>query len=213
MIQGLWGASALAALAYGFVLVGRESSAVRTTIKTIAVAALAVLALLHGAPWLLIAGLAACALGDAFLAGDPKRWLPFGLFSFLVGHVLYIFLFANLRDPYSEITGLQLAILAVIAAAGAAMLAFLWKSLGAMRPAVILYVIAIAVMTGSSFLLSGAYWPVMAGSVAFMASDSVLAMNLFRQEVLFGSKRATDWAVWFLYYGAQVGIAWPFIVS
>ncbi|MDO9223493.1 MAG: lysoplasmalogenase [Caulobacter sp.] len=211
MTEALWGASALAALTYGLALVGRPPSAPRTVVKTIAVALLAVLAVLQGAPWLLVAGLALCAAGDAFLAGDPKRWLPFGLVAFLLGHTLYIFLFTELRDPALEPGPLRLAGLVAVAVAAVAILAFLWKALGALRPAVILYVIAIAVMTGSSLLLDGRYWPAMVGSVAFMASDAILAISLFREEKLFGSPRATDWSVWFLYYGAQVGIAWPFI--
>jgi|SRR5215217_790989 len=211
MTEGLWAASAVAALIYGLVLVGRPPSALRTIVKTLAVGLLTVLAIMQGAPWLLIAGLALCALGDAFLAGNPKRWLTFGLLAFLLGHGLYIFLFTGLRDPRVEPGALQLAALAAVALGAVLMLAHLWKALGPMRPAVILYVIAIAVMTGSSFLLSADYWPVMVGSIAFMASDAILAINLFRDEQLFGSRRATDWAVWFLYYGAQVGIAWPFI--
>lgn len=207
----LWALSALAALAYGLILVGREPSSVRTIVKVVAVALLAVLALLQGAPGLLIGGLAFCALGDAFLAGNPKRWLTFGMLAFLIGHLLYIFLFAHMRDPLMEPGPIRLAGLGAVALASVLMLAHLWKSLGVMRPAVILYVIAIGVMTGSSFLLSSEYWPIMVGSVAFMASDAVLAMSLFREEKLFGSARASDWAVWFLYYGAQVLIAWPFI--
>jgi uncharacterized membrane protein YhhN len=212
MSEVVWWVSAVAALAYGLLLVGRPPSIARTAVKVVAVAALAALALLHQAPPLLIAGLALCALGDAFLAGDARRWLAPGMAAFLAGHVAYIFLFAQLRDAYAEPSTPQIAGLAVVAAASLAMLAFLWKALGPLRPAVIGYVIALGVMAGFSLLLDPAwYWPVMVGSIAFMASDAVLAIHLFREEVLFGSKRATDWAVWFLYYGAQVAIAWPFV--
>lgn len=198
-------------LVYGFVLVGRAPSALRTVVKTIAVAALAIVCAVLGSPWLLVAALAACAVGDAFLAGDPKKWLPLGMVAFLIGHALYIFLFAQHRPLGTEPSGLQMAALGLIAAAAVAMLWFLWKHLGPLRPAVVLYVIVIATMTGSSFLLTSEYWPAMVGSIAFMASDAVLAISLFRDEKLFGSSRATDWAVWFLYYGAQVLIASAFI--
>jgi len=204
--------SFVAMLLYGFMLVGRPPSPLRTVVKTLAVGLLVVPALIWEAPWLLILGLALCAVGDAFLAGNPKRWLIFGMLAFLAGHVSYIFLFAQLRDPAVEPSALQIAGLAAVAAAGLAMLAFLWKALGPMRPAVTIYVIAISVMAGFSLLLDPyVYWPVMIGSLAFMASDAILAINLFREEQLFGSPRATQWSVWFLYYAAQIGIAWPFV--
>ncbi|MDO9223156.1 MAG: lysoplasmalogenase [Caulobacter sp.] len=207
----LTGISALAALGYGAILAGQEPSLHRTVVKTAAVGALAVLAFLSDAPWLLAAGLLLCAVGDAFLAGDPRRWLPLGLASFLVGHVLLIFLFHETRDPSREMTGLQLAGAIGVGLAAVVMLAWLWKALGPMRAAVILYVIVIAVMVGTSFLLPGFYWPAMLGAVAFMASDAILAGSLFREARLLGSRRLTGWAIWFLYYGAQALIAWAFL--
>ncbi len=207
----LWGASGLAALVYGLALAGRDPSWLKTLVKVTATALLAVIAILQGAPWQLTGGLALCALGDAFLAGNPRRWLPAGMAAFLLGHLFYILLFTQLRDPGLEPNALQLGGLVAAGLADVAMLAFLWKHLGPLRPAVVLYVIAIAVMAGTSFLLDGWFWPAMVGSVAFMASDAVLAISLFREEKLFGSSNATHWAVWFLYYGAQVGIAWPFV--
>jgi len=207
----LTGLSVVAALLYGFVLTGRAVSPLRTAIKTTAVGAIAIMAFLSGAPWLLAAGLLLCAAGDAFMAGDPKRWLPAGLGVFLLGHILYIFLFQEMRDPALEMTTPQIAGAVVVGVAALGMLAWLWTHLGPMRAAVTLYVIAIAVMVGSSFLLPLAYWPAMAGAVAFMASDAILAGDLFREAKVFGSQRLTGWAVWFLYYGGQAAIAWAFL--
>lgn len=204
-------AAALAMLAHGLALAGRAPSLPRTVVKTLAVAALAVAAALMQAPWVLVAALTVCAVGDAFLALDPKRWLPAGLFAFLVGHALYIALFAAWKDPLLEPGPVRLTAFAVLAAVAVALLAFLWKHLGALRPAVALYVIVISVMTGFSFMLDAAFWPAMVGSVAFLASDAVLAVSLFRGEALFGSTRATNWAVWFLYCAAQIGITAAFV--
>lgn len=207
----LTGLSLLTALIYGFVMTGRPPSVTRTVIKTAAVIAIAVIAFLSGTPWPLAAGLLLCAAGDAFLAGDPKRWLPAGLGVFLLGHVLYIFLFQEMRDPALEMTAPQIAGAVAVGVAALAMLAWLWTHLGPMRAAVTLYVIAIAVMVGSSFLLPLAYWPAMAGAAAFMASDAILAGDLFREAKVLGSQRLTGWAVWFLYYGGQAAIAFAFL--
>lgn len=203
--------SALAMLAYGLALVGREPSWLRTGVKTLGVAALAVAAALLQAPWVLVAALAAGAVGDAFLSRDPQRWLPAGLFAFLVGHALCIALFAAWKDPLLDPGPVRLAGFAALAALAVTLLAFLWKHLGVLRPAVVLYVVVISAMTGFSFMLDAAFWPAMVGSVAFLTSDAVLAVSLFRGEVLFGSVRATNWTVWFLYCAAQIGITVAFV--
>lgn len=203
--------SALAALAYGLILSARPPSLQRTVVKIAAVGAIAVIAFLSDAPWLLAAGLLLCVVGDGFLAGDPRRWLPAGLFAFLLGHVLLIFLFQETRDPALEMTPLQLAGAVAVGLAAVSTLAWLWRALGPMRAAVTLYAIIIAVMVGSGFLLPAFYWPAMLGAVLFMTSDAILAGALFREEALFGSDRLTRWAIWFLYYGGQALIAWAFL--
>lgn len=206
----LIGLSVLTALIHGLAMTGRPPSPIRTVIKTAAVGALAIVAFLSGAPGWLAAGLLLCAGGDAFLAAD-RRWLPAGLGLFLLGHLFYIFLFQEMRDPALEMTPPQIVGVAAVGAVALAMLVWLWAWLGPMRAAVTLYVIAIAVMVGSSLLLPLFYWPAIVGAVAFMASDAILAGDLFREARLLGSQRLTGWAVWFLYYGGQAGIAWAFL--
>jgi uncharacterized membrane protein YhhN len=202
---GWWGVAAACGLLYGLVLVQRPPSAVRTIVKTTATAALAVLAYWKGGGPLLALGLALCAIGDAFLAGDPKRWLPFGLAAFLAGHIVYVLLFWRERGA---VDATFLALAPLILAAAAVMLWRLWPSLGALRPAVIAYVAAIVAMVTLSLLLPRVRWPATAGALAFMASDAILSFQLFRQARLFGSTRLTLWAVWFLYFGGQALIAW-----
>jgi uncharacterized membrane protein YhhN len=202
----LWGVAGLCAALYGLVLVQRPPSFLRTLVKTLAVAALAVLAYLEGGgPWLAIA-LALCAAGDAFLAGDPKRWLPFGLAAFLAGHVIYVLLFWRERGPAAGTAFWAVAPLIVLAAA--VMLVQLWRSLGPLKPAVVLYVLAIVAMVATSLLLPRLRWPATIGAVAFMASDAILSFDLFKGAKLMGSPRLTAWAVWFLYFGGQAMIAW-----
>jgi uncharacterized membrane protein YhhN len=202
----LWGVAGLCAALYGLALVHRPPSFLRTLVKTLAVAALAVLAYLEGdGPWLAIA-LALCAVGDAFLAGDPKRWLPFGLAAFLAGHLVYGPLFWRERGPAAGAAFWVVAPLVLLAAA--AMLARLWRSLGALKPAVVLYVLAIVAMVSTSLLLPRLRWPATVGTLAFMSSDAILSFDLFKGAKLAGSPRLTAWAVWFLYFGGQAMITW-----
>lgn len=201
----LWAVAGLCAALYGLVLVQRPPSVLRTLVKTLAVGALSVLAYLEGGGPALAIALALCALGDAFLAGDPKRWLPFGLAAFLAGHLVYVLLFWRERGPAGTAFW-TLAPLVVLAAA--AMLARLWRSLGALKPAVVLYVLAIVAMVSISLMLPRLRWPAAVGALAFMASDAILSFDLFKGAKLAGSPRWTAWAVWFLYFGGQAMITW-----
>lgn len=203
----LAGISAAAALVYGLVLSGRPPSVVRMLVKTAAVGLLAVIALVAGAPWMLILALGFSALGDAFMA-DPDRFLPAGLTSFLVAHLLYIPLFLSFGNVGLLMEPARAAAVSATLALALVLLRWLWPELGKLRPAVMAYVVAITGMVTTSFLLPAAMWPAMAGAVAFMASDAILAGELFRKAKLFGSQRLTGWAVWFLYYAGQALIAY-----
>ena len=199
----LWAIAAGSALAYGLVFVELPVSVLRTVVKTSAVAALAVLAYLDDGSVLLAVALSFCALGDAFLAGDPKRWLPFGLGAFLIGHLIYIPLF--LEQGGAPPAWFWPAAAGIGAVAGL-MLRALWGSLGKLRIPVVIYVLAIVGMVVSSLLLPERAWPTTAGALAFMASDAILSFDLFKSSKLFGSGRLTAWAVWFLYWGGQAAI-------
>ncbi len=202
--------SVAAALGYGLVLQFRPGGVFRTLVKCLAVGALAVWSWMSGAPPLLTAGLVLSTVGDAFLAQDPKRWLPPGLASFLLAHILYVVFFLEiggvnvlLAQPIRLLGG------GFALALGVSLVALLWKDLGALRPAVIAYVLAISAMVGSAMSLDPSRWLAMAGAVAFMASDGVLSWRLFR----IGDKPAVvaDHLVWWLYAGGQLGIALAFL--
>ena len=203
--SGLWAAAAVCALFYGLLLVERPPSFMRAVVKTAATGALAVLAYWQGGGPLLAIALALCAVGDAFLAGDPERWLPFGLAAFLAGHVAYALLFWKERGT---VDALFWATAPLVVAAAAVMLWRLWPALGALRPAVVAYVAAIVAMVTLSLLLPHARWPAALGALAFMTSDAVLSFDLFMGARLAGSTRLTAWAVWFLYFGGQALIAY-----
>ncbi len=201
----LWSLSAISALIYGLAFSPQPPSILRTLIKCLPVGSLAVIAYLEGGSVLLAIALAFCTLGDAFLAGDPKRWLPLGLGAFLIGHLIYVpLLGAHGASPW---TGFWIGALVVGAATGL-MLRTLWSSLGALRWPVALYALAIVCMVLAALLLPPRFWPATVGALAFMASDAILSLNLFTGRKLFGSPRLTAWAIWFLYWAGQVGICW-----
>lgn len=202
--------SVTAALAYGLVLVGRPPSIVRMVVKTAAVAALAVLAWRADSRLLLVGALALSALGDAFMA-DPKRFLPLGMGSFLLAHVAYIALFLPEVQP-GLLAGEPWRVVAIAATAivAAGLFAWLWPRLGRLKGAVAAYVLAIGAMVAEALMLPAEFCLATLGAVLFMASDAILAGQLFREAKVAGSLRLTHWAVWFLYWGAQVLILWGF---
>lgn len=211
MITALWIVSALSALIYGGVLVMGAPSPLRTIIKMVPVASLALIAYLtgpgHGLALLLPAALALSAVGDGFLAGDPKKWLPLGLASFLVAHLIYVALFWNAGGPHLLIEPVRAVLIVAAVISGVGMLAWLWPHLGAMRAPVSAYVAAIVAMLVTSLLLPWMAWPVMVGALAFMASDAILSADLFRSARLAGSERFSAYSIWGLYYGGQAAIA------
>ncbi|MDR3417562.1 MAG: lysoplasmalogenase [Nevskia sp.] len=201
--------SGAACAAYGFWLLRQPVSAGRTLVKVTPVAALAVMAYLAGAPLPLTAALVLSAVGDGFLAGDAERWLPAGLSAFLLAHLSYIWLFVHDGGGRAALIAEPVRTLGVAAAFAVAvtMLAWLWRSLGPLRGAVLVYVAAICLMAAASFTLPHRLWPAMLGASAFVASDGLLSAELFK-----GLKaRWVTYAVWWLYYAAQALITWAYL--
>jgi uncharacterized membrane protein YhhN len=201
--------SVLAAILYAVAFNARSPSPPRTAVKTVAVGALAALAYVDQGPPALIAALVLSALGDAFLASDPKRWLPPGLGAFLAAHLAYIWLFARVGGGASALEAEPFRVIGVVGAiaAGAMMLTWLWSSIGPLRPTVAVYAAALAAMTAAAFTLPRLLWPAVPGAVLFLTSDALLSAELFK-----GAKSAWSGpAVWVTYYAAQAMIAYAFL--
>lgn len=197
--------SLAAAFLYLFMVAGAPSWR-RTVAKTAAVALLAVLAAAEGGPWLLIAGLALSAAGDAFLAQDGERPFLAGLASFFAAHLAYAALFLS-AGSLALLFGTPLRL-----AAGALMVLFAVGMFRRLRPAlpatmtmpVLAYVAAILAMGLSALGLPAP--AVIAGAVLFMASDAILAAETFLLSRQSPQLVWTRPAVWVLYYAAQVTI-------
>lgn len=205
--------SLVAAAIYAFTL-GMQPTLARSAVKTLAVAMLAVLALLQGAPLLLVAALALSAIGDAFLSRDGEKAFLGGLASFLAAHVAYVALFLRSgggtgllgTEPWRGAIALAMAVFAL------AMLAALWRRVGpGLRLPVSVYVVAILAM-GMSALTTSSFW-VIAGAVLFMASDGLLAAEKFLVSAISPHRAWMRYAVWALYYAAQLGITLGFLLG
>ncbi len=130
--------------------------------------------------WLILVGLIFCLGGDVFLM-LPAKYFIAGLVSFLIGHIFYIAAFVG-DGGFHPVLGW----LAPLLVYGVVIYRLLHSHLGKLRGPVIVYVLAILTMawqalgrwsaldTTGALLAAG-------GAVLFVISDSVLALDRFRQ--------------------------------
>lgn len=166
----------------------RGATRARATWKGIASLSFLVAALAggpkDGTDWLVLAGLVACLAGDMLLVGRGKGWFLGGLAAFLVGHLLYLAAFTRL----APLAALPVSLAALLVAAFAAVLAWLWSGLGAMRLPVAAYALAISLMLAAALAvwLVGAAgprsWMLGLGAVLFYLSDLFVARHAFRKQ-------------------------------
>ena len=122
--------------------------------------------------------------GDIFLI--PENLFVFGLGSFLLMQIGYSvsFLFGN--NFWGKREWVFTSIIAVISLLN---LYYLWPSLDTMKIPVVVYTLAISAMTVLAFTrdkVSTGYSMILAGSIFFLVSDSLLAIQLFSAEIAYG---------------------------
>jgi len=199
--------SCLSALAYGLHFVHQPVSARRTAVKAIAVGALTALAFAFAAPFSLIGALTLGTLGDVFLSRNGQRNFLAGLVSFLLGHLAYVILLAQMGGAVQGLfTSLwrTIATLVLIAIASTVIRRLL-PHLGALRVPVLIYACVILAM-GLMALSLPLTWPiilVILGAMAFIASDAILGFELFIFNDTSGNRRGAAMLLWFLYWGGQ----------
>jgi uncharacterized membrane protein YhhN len=202
-----------AAVIYAFAL-DMPPKLSRTAAKTLAVAMLAVLAAMQGGPLLLVVALGLSAVGDAFLSRDGEKAFLGGLASFLAAHIVYVALFLQAGGGLGLLSAESWrgAIALAMAAFGIVMLAALWRRVGPpLRIPIAVYVAAIMAM-GISALTTDKVW-VIAGAVLFTASDGLLAAERFLLAAISPHRVWMRYAVWVLYYAAQLAITLGFLLA
>lgn len=129
---------------------------------------------------LIIVGLLFCLGGDIFLM-LPVKYFIMGLVSFLIGHIFYIAAFAT--DGGLALSWWLLPLIVF----GGIMYRILQPHLGKMRGPAIAYLLIILVMawqalTRWSALQTTSAMLAAVGAVAFVVSDSALALDRFREK-------------------------------
>ena len=130
-----------------------------------------------------------CWTGDVLLLkqADAEMFFILGLVSFLIGHLLYILAYRELRWA-DKMNGLlmtqKLRVSFPVALAGTGLIVVLLPTLGGLMIPVIVYAIVLMGMVMAAFFRYGrtspdSFWLVAAGALLFMVSDSILAINKF----------------------------------
>lgn len=127
--------------------------------------------------------------GDMLLMFEARisSFFMFGLFSFLIAHICYIFAYQNhqAETEGNELQGIQKIRLAFpIVLAGTGLTVVLYPVLGALQFPVMIYALILVVMVLNALFRYGrtndkSFWFVFGGSLLFMLSDSLLAVNKF----------------------------------
>ena len=184
--------SAATALAYGLWLTDRPVSTLRSLIKTLPLTCLALAAALSDNPLACLA-LALSAAGDLALSRSGPRAFLAGLTSFALAHLAFLGLFlpgGGMPPPAAALPLLALA---------ASTPLWLLPHAGARRRPVAVYV---ALVTAMGLAAWGHPDPlVRVGATAFVLSDMLLALHLFR------GVRGFSRPLWSLYWLGQALIS------
>ncbi len=143
-------------------------------------------------------GLALSAVADVLLE-LPGLFVP-GLATFLLAHVGYAVGFT------AETRRLAPLLAAPFVGFVAVLVVVLWPHLGAMRPPVLAYAAAIAVMmwraAARADALGGRAWLALIGAIVFATSDAMIALNRFHAPI-----EAVRVPIMATYWAAQALIA------
>lgn len=203
--------SLVAAVLY-LLMLGRGTSWWLSVAKTLSTSLLAIIAWHMGGPALLIAGLALSALGDLFLSRDGEKAFISGLVSFLIAHVAYIVLFAKIGQNPAVLLSMPLVLAAAgLIAASLALLRIILRHVSSdLRLPVMVYCTALVLMGLTALATERAL--LIVGAVMFVASDAILAWEKFVEPAASARKPPMRFAVWVLYYAAQVTFLLAFVM-
>ena len=149
---------------------------------------------------LVVIGLVCCLAGDIALLDAVDRFMV-GLAAFLVGHIVFITMFATLhltRPAWGIVAAILLAVHAAVI--GRRIVVGAAQKDRALRVPVTAYLLVISAMTVVA-VMTGRAWAV-AGAIAFVASDTLLGWRAFVRE-----RSWMSLAVMVTYHAALVGLA------
>ncbi|MFH6603688.1 lysoplasmalogenase [Maribacter algicola] len=138
--------------------------------------------------YLTLAALSLSLMGDISLLFDNRsnQFFILGLVSFLLAHLTYGAVFLKRRNKKFPIY--LYGVLLILIAIGMALFFYLKNDLGALTYPVVIYILGILFMACTALMRIGkvpssSFLWVFIGALFFVASDSVLAINMFKFDV------------------------------
>ncbi len=141
-----------------------------------------------------IAGLACSAVGDFFLEYDSINYFIFGLGSFFIAHLCYLFTLKPIEKKYESAIGLYLIY-------GALIFWIIADGLGELFIPVLAYILVLLTMAIFTLLSKKSNPWLITGGICFALSDSLLGINKFYQPIPFA-----DLLIMSSYYFAQFAL-------
>jgi len=129
---------------------------------------------------LFIVGLVFSALGDFLLDYDRINWFIFGLGSFLVAHLFYIF-------SLKPFTLKRLPIIGLYCLYGVGMFSLIYGGLGYLFIPVLVYMTVLLLMGITTLLSQKSNTWLIIGGISFIISDSLIGLNKFYLEIPYAS--------------------------
>lgn len=152
-----------------------------------------------------VIALVLCLEGDIALMSAVDNFV-LGLASFLLGHLVFIYLFVQYEMPELWLGALALAlVLALAATVGRRVVAAAAAEQPKLRLPVIAYLVVISAMAVCGWA-TGRGW-VIAGTTLFVISDSLLGWRQFVRTPSRFSDTTTSVAVMVTYHGAIISLA------
>lgn len=145
----------------------------------------------HSYDWLIVTGLALCAVGDVALIRRERSWFLAGLVAFLLGHVAYTMAF-NTRASLLSLHAVPMAAIAVVSIG---LFLYFRPHLGKMLWPAAAYIVVITLMLISAMAVAagegdsiGPGLLVPLGATLFYASDITVARDRFMPGVGFANR-------------------------
>jgi uncharacterized membrane protein YhhN len=196
------------ALIYAAVFCYRGPSWIKTVVKAVPLLAFAVAAQVNFASPVIVVALALSALGDIALSRPGERAFLAGLAAFAAAHLAYALMFSGLlsgEDP-SRLLDVPLLPALVLVALAVSTEFWLAPHAGALRGAVRAYVVLITLMGLTALSLPPERALAIWGAFAFVLSDLLLAVQLFRMGPASRGQVPVSVLLWLLYVAGQAAI-------
>lgn len=203
----LLGIGIVATVLYGAIYCYRPQSLLKTLVKTIPMVALAGAVAVSFGYSAIVVALLLSAVGDFALSRDGERPFLIGLGAFSLVHVAYSLHFWGLGGGVLTAS----LLLPAIAALGLSTEIWLSPYTGSLRWIVRMYVVLICAMGVTALGLETRIWA-LAGALFFIASDTLLAIQLFRMKPNTPVHHLVSVVLWTLYAAGQflivIGAGW-----